>query len=346
MSANLGISVSQCFDSIERLFESQLLESDRKSIRRERMIIFLEHALPFILPAKLLGQGIGIALPINQMVFSNKAGVSGENLLLWSIPESEIPAEEGNARGLTIEPLHSGIFHLCKRIPQLGEVLACVEILRFYDSPLKAKALTRLKQFLFQNNDASAVRSKQIPSDLLERISGLIAENGFLRTTFETLSRDLNVSKDFLIEKFGSCNNLYSEVGRHCVAKANAHLGRVLFARGDGRIIEARESLLDFFNFLESNEDYFRLGIWYYCEKLHLRSEEISRLSDPFFSGLESFFATIPSERSPMARGCVFASSWVSFAWLRWFEVPKMADRSQAELRLHSFKETLLNLLD
>jgi AcrR family transcriptional regulator len=180
---------------------------------------------------------------------------------------------------------------------------------------------------------------------LLEAAAKILAETGYRNLNFEKLASQLECSQEDLEKNFASPQSLISEVGRLCVSRANAHFGKMLLAAPENRKREAKESLRSFLQFLDTNEDYFRLGLWFYVEKM-FQATNTGHLTETFFDKLEEFFESIPSEKSASSRAMLFANSWLTYAWFRWVEFPKMNENQRAKGRLKELENTLVALLD
>jgi AcrR family transcriptional regulator len=258
------------------------------------------------------------------------------------------PFESGESLGLRISPLHENLSQVFKTRSEWADFFSCLEILRFRDHPLIPKARERVEQWLrerFKVASPSPRPTGPAEDPLVGDAARLIAETGYRALSLEQLGERLGVPVLELEARFHDKAGLAAEIARAAQARAGAHFGKMLMARPENRLKEARESLASFFNFLDTNEDYFRLGAWYYVERMSDTAPNSGVLTEAFFQGLEDFFSTIPSSRSPQARAAMFANGWLSYAWFRWFEFPKMPDRKKAEARLRALGEVLVDAL-
>jgi hypothetical protein len=301
---------------------------------------FFFYGLAFVLPGKVLGPGSGVGLSFAESCATTAVSPDRGSVWVW-------PFESGPDEGIRIAPLHENLGALLREYPNWREFFSCLEILRFQGHALRIKARERLRPCLpapRANGPDASEESSLRRARLVGAAAKIVAETGY-RTTLKDLGRKAGLAPGELESEFASPAELSGEIARACAARANAHFGKLLLARPEFRAREARESLASFLQFLDSNEDYFRLGLWHYLERMFDRTQDSGLLAERFFQGLEDFFAEIPSARSARARAMVFANAWLSYAWFRWIEYPKMQDRGRADARLHSFRDTFLDLL-
>jgi AcrR family transcriptional regulator len=189
-------------------------------------------------------------------------------------------------------------------------------------------------------------RGELVPASLLDATAKVVAETGFRSVDFASLAEKLGCPVAHLEKEFGSELGLAVAIARSCAARAYAHFGKAMLAPPERRLAEAKESLRNFLEFIDLNEDYFRLGLWFYVERRFEITDGSGRLRDEFFDQVEEFFTGVPSSRSARDRATAFANSWLTYAWFRWVEFPNLRDRERAEARLAGLRETLIGLLD
>lgn len=333
-------SISQVFDSLEKLYETGLVDRSRKEIITPHFESFFIHAIPFVVPGSLIGPGKGRPLSISDVPTINPLPHASSHVFVWSFENEPIGFQE---HGLRLMPLTENLNVVLEKNPDLINLFSLVEILRFHQNPLRDKACERLKILIKAfPSKLDLLHTAQPTTEFLERISKIFAESGFNNNSLEVLAEKLNFTFSETIEKAGSMRSLQKAIGEACASRAYAHFGKALFSTSDRRLDELKDSLSVFFDFLDVNEDYFRLGLWFYLENLFKSTEDAGILKSDFFSSLESFFDEIPSTKSSQARAALFANSWLTYAWFRWVEYPRMPDPFKAKQRLSELKKTLV----
>ena len=339
-----GLSVSQCFDSIESLFDARIVHPSRERLDPPVTAHFFRYALPFVLPGSILGSTRGVALALSETSATSDVSAKGGASWVW-------PFEEGSEEGVAVRPFHENLKTVLKNDPTSHGFFSCLEVLRFQQHPLRAQATERMARWIDFAESGAAPRPSDSDRDarkdlLITLLSRVVAETGYRSNSLTELARKTDLPVEELERTFGTSEALAQEIARACAARAGAHFGKILMARPEDRLKEAQASLASFLRFLDSNEDYFRLGLWFYVERMHERTADDSgALGDGFFEGLEALFEELPSPRSASARAAMFSSSWLSYAWFRWFEYPKMAHRDRADARLKALREVLVSCL-
>lgn len=338
LSQITGLSVSQCFDAIESLYEAQLLNTQRRELDILATEMFLTQALPFIFPAKVVGPTQGIPLTLSDTAAMAPVSPTQNAVWVWA-------DHSGSEKGIGLTPLHGNVLKIFLQKPEWKDFFSCVEILRFKEHPLKAKAIERVLFWCKNLRKETEIKKIADGNQLFEAAAKIIAETGYRQIKFDHLAKQLNCTVEDLHNNFKNPENLVYEIGRTCVARANAHFGKMMMASPENKLREARESLNSFFQFLDINEDYFRLGLWFYVERM-FQNTDTGNLSENFFDMLEVFFSEIPSERSARTRAILFANSWLTYAWFRWVEFPKMKNKENAQSRLKELRSTLVDMLN
>jgi hypothetical protein len=336
LSQFTGLSLSQCFESLEDLYERKLVSGNRKNLDSEKIEIFFTSALPFLFPAKMQGSGNGLSTGYSSLATFGGPTVSGGDVLVWTTAKGRV------TRGMQVEPLHEKIFDIISKNPSQQAFFGAIEVLRFHDHPAKEKAKEKVLSYLEVPGSILPAEAREVT---VERCIQIISEIGFINADINRLAKSLSLTPAHVLEKIGSLENLYVEVGKSAASRAYSHLGMVLMHSEGQSVSDIQTSLSSFLDFLDQNEDYFRLGLWFYLERIFEKSGGSGLLSDHFFDRLEKIFEQIPSSRSSRCRAVIFANSWVFYAWFRWVEFPAMKDKVAARSRADEIKAIILSLV-
>jgi hypothetical protein len=121
LSADLYIPLSEVSDSLKRSEKAGLFNSEMRNIHRQSLMEFLQYGVRYVFPTDPEGMVTGTATahshPFYQKFFT------AEMQYAW-------PDEQGNIRGLSIEPLHSNVPKAAKNDALLYKLLASIDILR------------------------------------------------------------------------------------------------------------------------------------------------------------------------------------------------------------------------
>lgn len=121
LAAELYISTSEISASIKRNQIAGLLDESRKNVFRRSFMEFLQYGVRYVFP-QLSGTIVtGVGTAHSHPYFKSK--IVSEIDYVW-------PAEQGNIRGLLIEPLHKNVVAASKNDEQLYLLLASIDILR------------------------------------------------------------------------------------------------------------------------------------------------------------------------------------------------------------------------
>lgn len=334
-----GLSLSQVFDSIERLKHHRLLKRQSKEIEFQNLEKFLIHAIPFIIPGELCGLGQGAPLAFSEVTVLKTTSLTHSTLLLW-------PAEQGIAQGMVIKPIVESINIFLKNFPQFFQPLSAIEILRFHDLTCRPQAVARISTWIQSVSELESESECDLPDNLVETLCKVVSETGFRQMDIDKVSQLLSTSSSHIENKFKTMSDIQKRIGESCAAKAFAHFGQAFSVPSHERLKAIQKSLLQFFDYIDVNEEYFRLGLWFYLERLFDKTSGAGVLKSDFFDMLEEFFDQIPSKKSKHARATLFANSWLTYAWFRWVEFPRMKDQDVAHKRLSELKFTLADQLE
>ncbi|MBC85605.1 MAG: hypothetical protein CL677_00380 [Bdellovibrionaceae bacterium] len=122
LARELVISQAEVYNSLERLRESKLIDSENRPILRSLRNLIV-HGLPFIYPAELGPVERGILVAHSGPILNKEFKPSGMDKVVWSDPE-------GKDSGQSIKPLFKSIPQASKRDKKLYEVLSLIEALR------------------------------------------------------------------------------------------------------------------------------------------------------------------------------------------------------------------------
>lgn len=122
LAMEIGLSQAEVANGLARLRLAGLVNDQKKDVHRLAAIEFLVHALKYILPPEIGAYSRGIPTAFSAKPMRGK--VVGEELpMVW-------PSDEGDQRGLALEPIYPSVPHSAKVDPELHELLAIVDSLR------------------------------------------------------------------------------------------------------------------------------------------------------------------------------------------------------------------------
>jgi hypothetical protein len=127
--------------SLARLGETPVYDPARRRIDRSAALELLEHALPFLAPARLGGPTRGIRTAWAAPVLSGRFASTDEQPPVW-------PAAVGDARGLAVEPLHAAALELARSDPWMYDMLALIDGIRLGDARVRGVARELLHERL------------------------------------------------------------------------------------------------------------------------------------------------------------------------------------------------------
>lgn len=119
----LGMSASEVHAAVRRLVEARLLDPETKEVRREALLSFLVHGVPFAFPAnpKEVTRGMPTAWAAPAM--SGKFSASEQIPPVW-------PDPDGHVQGAAVQPLYASVPGAARRDPALYDLLALVDAMR------------------------------------------------------------------------------------------------------------------------------------------------------------------------------------------------------------------------
>jgi hypothetical protein len=144
LAERLHVSHSVVQRACSRAGDAGLYSAEMRAVHRPHLEEFAVHALRFVAPASLGGLSPGIpaawaAEPMVAVIHS-----SGEE------PPPVWASARGEVRGQALEPLHPAAVEAVEGWPELREILALLDSLRFGDPRLRKVAEDLLADFLRQ----------------------------------------------------------------------------------------------------------------------------------------------------------------------------------------------------
>lgn len=141
LASELGISQTEINFSLSRLVESGLLDESKKHPFKRALSEFLIHGLKYVYPARLSGNGRGIATAQTHSLLAKKLISRDDNQIVW-------PDPEGKDRGQHLEPLYPTVAFAAKRDPELHEWLALIDAIRIGSVRVQKFAIERIHKKL------------------------------------------------------------------------------------------------------------------------------------------------------------------------------------------------------
>lgn len=119
----LGMSASEAHAAVRRLNEARLVEPESKIVRREALMKFLVHGVPYAFPARTKEVTRGMPTAWAVPALANKFQDSGQLPPVW-------PAPDGIVQGVAVKPLYPSVPDAAQRDPALYEMLSLVDAIR------------------------------------------------------------------------------------------------------------------------------------------------------------------------------------------------------------------------
>lgn len=137
LSASLSIAISEVSESLVRSHIAGLVDESRRQVHRQSLMEFLEHGIRYVFPQVPGSMVTGIATGHSHHFY--KQHFASEFNYVW-------PYEDGNMRGLAIQPLHKGVPKACQQDELLYGLLAAIDIIRVGRVREKELALQQLQR--------------------------------------------------------------------------------------------------------------------------------------------------------------------------------------------------------
>ena len=141
LAGALGVSISSAHRSVKRLQDAGLLRSHGRIANRLALSEFLRHGIRYAFPAIAgpLRRGVPTAHsapPLSDEIVSDQA-------VVW-------PSAKGEVRGVSVSPLYKGAPGLLDRDPELYQMLALVDAIRFGQARERNRAKELLDERILQ----------------------------------------------------------------------------------------------------------------------------------------------------------------------------------------------------
>ena len=139
LAESLTISISEISESLNRSHLAGLIDVSRKKVFCQSLMEFIQYGLHYVFPqiAGTMVTGIGTA---HSHSFYKKKIISEINFV-W-------PDEDGDIRGLAIQPLYKSVTKAIKKDEALYKLLASVDIIRVGKTRETKLAIEELKKFI------------------------------------------------------------------------------------------------------------------------------------------------------------------------------------------------------
>lgn len=141
IAVELGLSPSQVHASIKRAIKAKLAYrlNDEIKLNLSNLEEFIVHGLKFAFVAETGGMSRGVATSYAAAPLSNIIIADGDPIPVW-------PDVVGEARGLSLKPLHKSVPQAALRDPKLHELLALVDAIRSGRARERELAIKELKK--------------------------------------------------------------------------------------------------------------------------------------------------------------------------------------------------------
>lgn len=134
-------SIGEVHNAIRRLRAASLIEPDGRGVDRESLVQFIRWGVPVAFPAMIGSETVGFG--------TAKLAVSpGDDLVPAGDFEFVWPDSEGEARGVSLVPLHPRVTKIAIGNTKLFTALAAVDLVRVGGIRERTAAVDRLRQLL------------------------------------------------------------------------------------------------------------------------------------------------------------------------------------------------------
>jgi len=144
LASQLFLSPAEVSNALVRTSQSGLLDATKKHVRKQALLDFLIHGLPFLffLIPRSITRGVPTAL--SHPIFNGKI-ISDQNYV-W-------PDADADSKGYAIEPLYPGVVKAVKLDNKLYQMLALIDVLRMGKAREKKIAIDELKKLFNESSD-------------------------------------------------------------------------------------------------------------------------------------------------------------------------------------------------
>ena len=139
LAASLHISISEIAESLNRSQLAGLVDVSKKKVFRQSLMEFIQYGLHYVFPQVpgTMVTGIGTA---HSHPFYIKKFISEINFV-W-------PDQDGDMRGLAIQPLYKSVAKAVKKDEALYKLLASIDIIRVGKTRETKLAIEELKKYI------------------------------------------------------------------------------------------------------------------------------------------------------------------------------------------------------
>lgn len=123
LGRELGMSASEAHAAVRRLDEARLVEPESKIVRRDVLMKFLVHGVPYAFPARTKEVTRGMPTAWAAPTLADKFQISGQMSPVW-------PAPDGTVQGVAVKPLYPSVPGAAQRDSALYEMLSLVDAIR------------------------------------------------------------------------------------------------------------------------------------------------------------------------------------------------------------------------
>jgi hypothetical protein len=308
--------------SQRRLQHLGLLDSKYFMPNFDRVRIFLIEALSFWWPAGKTKFGLGLPLALSGCGKVLSSSSHTVPYFLW-------PCADEMTEGEIIEPLWEDLPQAACEDRELHEFFSLVEVLRFYEHPIKNWAQKQMSSYLEKIQKLGVQNYPDIEQDFLElkeaefeNLVSFICQNGFKALTLQKAALITQLPAHYLIERWETDHSLRLWIAGKYQEKAYQFLGPLL-----GQIHEMNKGHLamvleSFLNFVESHEDYYKMNLWAYLENDPSIQEMSRRGTKSFFETVLTLFKKSKPEAVHKAEfySYLFSTMWKMYASFIWCE--------------------------
>lgn len=121
LSSSLYISISEISESLNRSMIAGLLDQERKKIRRNSLMEFIQYGFHYVFPQVPGSIVNGIPTAHSHPYYKNR--IISQMPFVW-------PSSDGTIRGQAIQPLHKGVVKAVQNDEVLYKLLASLDIIR------------------------------------------------------------------------------------------------------------------------------------------------------------------------------------------------------------------------
>lgn len=139
LANELKISNSEVSESLNRSKTAGLLDQNKKLVKRQNFIEFIEHGLKYVFPQEPGTMVRGMATAHSHPFMAAK--FNSENHFVW-------PDANGTILGLAIEPFYKGQVMAIKEDEVLYKLLALIDVLRVGKTREVKEAIEELKKMI------------------------------------------------------------------------------------------------------------------------------------------------------------------------------------------------------